>query len=68
MLLCDEPTGSLDSHTGENILNLLQKLNQKFNKNVILITHNEKIAMLADRVVRLKDGSVEDISEPSIIS
>jgi putative ABC transport system ATP-binding protein len=61
ILLCDEPTGALDSKTGQIILGLLADLNKRLQKNVVLITHNQKIAQLGDRIIRLKDGKVEEI-------
>jgi lipoprotein-releasing system ATP-binding protein len=58
ILLCDEPTGNLDSENGENILRLIKQLNQEENVTVILVTHDKDIATVADRVVYLKDGMV----------
>lgn len=58
LLLCDEPTGNLDSENGENILNLLKKLNQEENTSVVLVTHDRDIAKAADRVINLKDGII----------
>ncbi len=56
ILLCDEPTGNLDSENGQNILRLIKQLNQEENVTVILVTHDKDIACVADRVVYLKDG------------
>lgn len=61
ILLCDEPTGALDSITGSQILKLLSDFNREYNKTVILITHNENIAGIADRVFYFKDGYLERI-------
>jgi len=56
ILLCDEPTGNLDSENGQNILRLIKQLNQEENVTVILVTHDKDIAQVADRVVHLRDG------------
>jgi lipoprotein-releasing system ATP-binding protein len=56
MLLCDEPTGNLDSATGEEIMGLIRKISQKNRMTVILVTHNIEIAKSADKVYNLKDG------------
>ncbi|MDR2392746.1 MAG: ABC transporter ATP-binding protein [Treponema sp.] len=58
ILLCDEPTGALDYQTGKQILTLLQESCRKTGKTVILITHNQAIAPIADRVIHLKNGRV----------
>ena len=58
ILLCDEPTGNLDSENGQNILRLIKQLNQEENVTVILVTHDKDIACVADRVVYLKDGII----------
>ncbi|AZZ60612.1 ABC transporter ATP-binding protein [Oenococcus sp. UCMA 16435] len=71
ILLCDEPTGALDYETGKQILNLLQNASQKYDKTVLLITHNSAIAKMADRVIRINDAkvaSVQDNAEPIPIS
>lgn len=62
ILLCDEPTGALDYETGKNILKLLQDSCRKFGKTVILITHNQAISQMADRVIHLKNGQVSEMS------
>lgn len=59
MLLCDEPTGALDSETGVVILTLLHELCRKNNKTVIIVTHNAALAPAADRVIHIKNGKVE---------
>jgi len=61
MLLCDEPTGALDSETGVVILSLLQNMSRKKNKTVIIVTHNAALAQTADKVIKLKNGKVTDI-------
>ncbi len=58
LLLCDEPTGALDSKTGVLILKLLYDFSKKSNKTVIIVTHNSKIAELADRLIRIADGKI----------
>lgn len=63
MLLCDEPTGALDSKTGVVILSLLQRLSRENNKTVIIVTHNAAIAQAADKVIKIKNGQIEDIIE-----
>jgi len=62
LLLCDEPTGSLDVRTGKMVLALLADLRRKLNKTVIIITHNVAISHMADRVVRLGSGEIHDIT------
>ena len=62
MLLCDEPTGALDSNTGVLILNLLQDMSNNRNTTVIIVTHNAILAEAADKVIRIKNGQVEDIA------
>ncbi len=61
IMLCDEPTGALDSETGKLILKILKKLVADYNTTVIIVTHNASIADVADTVLRLKDGKVESI-------
>ena len=63
LLLCDEPTGALDYNTGKAILKLLQDTCRKKGMTVILITHNLAIAPMADRVIKIKNGKVDDIVE-----
>lgn len=62
LLLCDEPTGALDDTTGKTILSLLQDTCRKNKMTVIVITHNQAITPMADRVIRLKNGRVQDIA------
>lgn len=61
MLLCDEPTGALDSKTGVLILNLLQNMSNNHNTTVVIVTHNSILAEAADKVIRIKNGQIEDI-------
>ncbi|MFN7944813.1 MAG: ABC transporter ATP-binding protein [Blastocatellia bacterium] len=58
LLLADEPTGNLDSHTGEEILSLLDDLHREFNTTILMVTHNEEAAAHCTRIIRLRDGSV----------
>ncbi len=62
LLLCDEPTGALDYKTGKQILKLLEETARKEKMTVIIITHNAAIAPMADKVIRFKNGSVEDVT------
>ncbi len=64
ILLCDEPTGALDSKTGKKIIKLLQEVNKNKDKIVVIVTHNTEIAKIADRVIKLSDGKVvSDITQ-----
>lgn len=58
ILLCDEPTGNLDSVTSQDVLGLLKVSSERFGQTIVMITHNEEIAQLADRIVRIEDGRV----------
>lgn len=60
LLLCDEPTGALDYSTGKNILKLLQETSRKEKMTVILITHNQAITPMADKVIKMKNGQVQE--------
>lgn len=62
MLLCDEPTGALDSKTGVLILNLLQDMSNSKNTTVIIVTHNALLAEAADKVIRIKNGQIESMT------
>ena len=64
LLLCDEPTGNLDSETGEQVLNLLTRVHTKYGKTVIMITHNPESMRIADRVIELRDGKIESTTVP----
>ena len=61
LLLCDEPTGALDYKTGKQILKLLQDMSRKENMTVIIITHNGAIAPMADKVIKFKNGTADDM-------
>jgi putative ABC transport system ATP-binding protein len=63
LLLCDEPTGALDSVTGQRIIELLQNTCNKMKTTTLLITHNAVIADIADKVIHIKNGTVQDIVE-----
>ncbi len=63
LLLCDEPTGALDSDTSKQILELIEKVKEKYNTSIIMVTHNENIALMADTIIRLKDGSIKSIEK-----
>lgn len=58
ILLADEPTGNLDSRTSNDVLSLMKVTGQKFSQTMVMITHNEEIAQLADRIVRIEDGRI----------
>ena len=58
ILLCDEPTGALDYNTSKEILKLIETVNQKYGNTVIMVTHNDAIRLMADRVVKLRDGQI----------
>lgn len=62
MLLCDEPTGALDSKTGVLILNLLQDMSNNQNTTVVIVTHNAILAEAADKVIRIKNGQIESVA------
>jgi putative ABC transport system ATP-binding protein len=61
VLLCDEPTGALDSKTGVRVLEAIERVNREFGTTTAVITHNEVIGQMADRVIRLSDGRVADV-------
>jgi putative ABC transport system ATP-binding protein len=58
LLLADEPTGNLDSQTGDEILRLLDQLHAEFNMTILLVTHNEEAARFCDRIIRIRDGQI----------
>ncbi|WP_432766952.1 ABC transporter ATP-binding protein [Thermoclostridium caenicola] len=69
LLLCDEPTGALDSETGVLILSLLQRMSREKGHTVIIVTHNSALAPAADRLIRLRSGKiVEEVRNPSPVS
>ncbi len=61
LLLCDEPTGALDSNTGKKIIQLLQRTCKEMNMTTVIITHNSVIADIADKVIHIKNGTVEEV-------
>lgn len=63
LLLCDEPTGALDSKSSDLVLKILRDFAKKYNKTIVLITHNASIAKIADRVMYIRDGKIEKIEE-----
>lgn len=58
IILADEPTGNLDSKTSQEVLGLLKITSEKFNQTLVMITHNEEVAQLADRIIRIEDGLI----------
>ena len=60
ILICDEPTGALDYHTSKEILKLIEDVNKKYGNTVIMVTHNDAIQNMADRVIKLRDGQIRD--------
>jgi len=60
IILADEPTGNLDSHTGEDVYTLLKKINQEYGTTFVVVTHNEKIAAQADRILKMVDGQIAE--------
>ena len=58
IVLADEPTGNLDSRTSQDVLGLLKVTSQKFSQTIVMITHNEEIAQMADRIIRIEDGRI----------
>jgi len=62
LLLCDEPTGALDTNTGKEVINLLQKQSKEENRTVVIVTHNDLFAEMADKVINVKNGTVFSIA------
>ena len=58
IILADEPTGNLDSRTSQDVMSLLKVTSQKFSQTIVMITHNEEIAQMADRIIRIEDGKI----------
>ena len=58
IILADEPTGNLDSRTSQDVMSLLKVTSQKFSQTIVMITHNEEIAQMADRIIRIEDGRI----------
>lgn len=63
VMLCDEPTGSLDFETGKRIFKLLRTLNQTKHKTIIIVTHNAPVGAIADRLIRMRDGHIVEIKK-----
>ncbi len=63
IILADEPTGNLDSKTGQDVLSLLKVSAEKYSQTIVMITHNEEIAQMADRIIRIEDGSIVSSGE-----
>lgn len=61
ILLCDEPTGALDSVTGKKVLEVLQDIGKKYNITVIIITHNQIISQMANKIIKMKNGKISDL-------
>lgn len=58
IILADEPTGNLDSHTSQEVIGLLQTTSKRFHQTIVMITHNDEIAQIADRTIRIEDGRI----------
>lgn len=63
ILLADEPTGNLDSRTSQDVLGLLKVTSERFGQTMVMITHNEEIAQMADRIIRIEDGKIVEDGE-----
>ncbi|MCR5279532.1 MAG: ABC transporter ATP-binding protein [Lachnospiraceae bacterium] len=63
IILADEPTGNLDSKTGQDVLNLLKISAEKYSQTIVMITHNDEIAQMADRIIRIEDGRIVTAGE-----
>lgn len=63
IILADEPTGNLDSKTGQDVLSLLKVSADKYSQTIVMITHNDEIAQMADRIIRIEDGHIVSASE-----
>jgi putative ABC transport system ATP-binding protein len=66
ILFCDEPTGALDEETGKQVLDILQKMNAEYKTTTVVITHNPNIALMADRVIKMNSGKIEEIIKNEI--
>lgn len=62
LLLCDEPTGALDTETGREVLDLLQKMSRENHKTIVMVTHNSSFAAIADKVIKVRNGSIQEIT------
>ena len=63
VLFCDEPTGALDEEMGKNILKVLQEINKTYNTTIIIVTHNPSIADMANTVIKMNSGHIEEIKK-----
>jgi len=63
-ILADEPTGNLDTHTGDEVFALLKKMNREFNTTFAVVTHNEKLARQTDRILTMVDGQIYEEIRP----
>ena len=66
LLLADEPTGNLDSHTGDNIIEALQHLNDEFGTTILIVTHDDSLTEVVDRVITIKDGYVTEAEKTRV--
>lgn len=66
ILLADEPTGNLDSRTSQDVLSLLKVTGERFGQTIVMITHNEEIAQLANRIIRIEDGRIVKAGEQNV--
>jgi len=66
IILADEPTGNLDSKTSQDVLGLMKITSEKFHQTIVMITHNEEIAQLADRIIRIEDGQIVTKGKDSV--
>ena len=64
IILADEPTGNLDSKTSQDVMSLLKVTSQRFSQTIVMITHSEEIAQMADRIIRIEDGRIRSQTEP----
>lgn len=67
VVLADEPTGNLDTHTGEEVFALLKIINRDYKTTFIVVTHNEKLALQTDRILKMVDGQIYEETKPSIM-
>ena len=67
IVLADEPTGNLDSNTSQDVLSLMKVTSDQFGQTIVMITHNEEIAQMADRIIRIEDGKVRKAGQFSDI-